>query len=483
MSKSLAEQLALLDEEERERVLEDLDMEQLRWDANFWLRPEQMAPEAREELWNIWLILAGRGFGKSRAGSEWVRERAKYTNQGKLRFGLVARTAADVRDTLIEGESGVLNVHPPSERPEYFSSKRSLVWPNGNTAILFSADEPDQLRGPNFHYAWGDEFAAWKNIPDSSGLTAFDNLRIATRLGSHPQICLTTTPKRVDSVRALLKEAEERPKEVVITRGKTSDNQGNLSEAYISAIYGIYDGTRLARQELSGEMLDDVEGALWDQGMLDTWRSASVPIGAPLRVVGVDPTVADSPGDECGIIVAQCTGDRDLFKRQAWVIEDATIKGSPKEWAERVVDTARKWGAPVVAEKNQGGALIRGAIHQIDSKIPVYEVWSKQGKALRAEPVALAYEQGRVHHLGFFAELESQMTQWVPGETKKSPDRVDALVLALTAMLVLPPKGFGGGVLTAKSVAHRKLPPVRNTNPASSGARRGAVFGAGLKRR
>lgn len=479
MSKSLAEQVALLSDTEREKVLEDLDMEQLQWDAGFWLRPEQMEPPILpgDPMWNIWLILAGRGFGKSRAGSEWVREKAKYTNQGPLRFGLVARTTADVRDTIVEGESGIMNIHPPSEMPEYLSSKRMLKWPNGNTALLFTADEPDQLRGPNFHYAWGDEFAAWKNIPDSSGLTAFDNMRIATRLGEHPQICLTTTPKRVDSVRKLIKEAEDGT--VAITRGKTSDNEGNLSAAYISSIYGIYEGTRLAQQELSGEMLDDVEGALWMQEAIDQWRANTVPIGAPLRVVGVDPTVADRPGDECGIIVATCTGERELFRRQAWVLEDATIQGSPEVWARRAVETARKWGAPIVAEKNQGGVLIRNAIQQIDPKIPVFEVWSKQGKALRAEPVSLAYEQGRVHHLGFFAELESQMTQWVPGD-RKSPDRVDALVLALTAMLVTPPKGFGGGILTAKSVAHRKLPPVR---PPSSSGRRGAVFGAGIKRR
>lgn len=476
MSKSLAEQVASLPEEERLRVLEDLDMEELQWDAHFWLRPEQIAPVPDD--WAIWLILAGRGFGKSRAGSEWVREKARDTAHGTLRFGLVARTAADVRDTIVEGESGILNVHPPSERPEYFPSKRMLKWPNGNVGLLFTADEPDQLRGPNFHYTWGDEFAAWKNVPDSSGLTAFDNMRIATRLGDQPQMCLTTTPKRVDSVRALLKEAEEGG--VVITRGKTSDNEGNLSRTYLDGIYGIYKGTRLAAQELSGEMLDDVEGAMWTQDVIDDFRASTVPIGAPLRVVGVDPTVAERPGDECGIIVAQSSAERDLYMRQAYVIEDATIQGSPEVWAKRAVETARKWGAPIVAEKNQGGVLIRNAIQQIDPTIPVFEVWSKQGKALRAEPVALCYEQGRVHHLGWLPELESQMTQWVPAD-KKSPDRLDALVLAMTALLVTPPKGFGGGILTASTTARRTLPPSRPTR-ASTG-RRGAVFGVGIKKR
>lgn len=477
MAKSLAEKIAMLPEEERIKLLEDVDMEELRWDANFWLRPEQIAPPGD---WNIWMILAGRGFGKSFAGSEWIREVAKDTTQGVLRIGLVARTAADVRDVIVEGPSGILNVHPPSEKPEYYPSKRQLVWPNGNVALLFTADEPDQLRGPNFHYTWGDEFAAWRDIPDASGLTAFDNMRIATRLGKNPQMCLTTTPKRVGSLKKLLKEAEENPERVVITRGKTSDNEGNLSQAYLDAIYGIYAGTKLAQQELSGEMLDDVEGALWAQNVLDDFRAHTIPLGAPLRVVGVDPTVAEKPGDECGIVVAQATGERDLYKRQAWIVEDTTIQGSPEVWARRAAETARKWGAPIVAEKNQGGVLIRNAIQQIDPRIPVFEVWSKQGKALRAEPVALAYEQGRVHHLGFFAELESQITSWVPGDSK-SPDRIDALVLALTALMVSPPKGFGGGILTpSRGAAQRKIPSTRL--PSGSG-RRGAIFGAGIRKR
>ena len=477
MAKSLAEKLALLPPAEREKVLEDLDMEQLQWDATFWLRPEQQAPPGD---WGVWLFMGGRGTGKTRSAAEWVREEAKYTNQGNLRFGLVARTAADVRDTVVDGESGILNVHPPSERPEYFPSKRLLKWPNGNQALLFSSEEPDQLRGPNFHRAWGDEFAAWRDLPDASGLTAFDNLRIATRLGENPKIFLTTTPKKTKSMREILKEAEDYPNRVVITHGKTSDNMGNLSQVYIDSIYGIYEGTRLARQELEGEMMDDVEGALWNEQNLEDFRSRVVPIGAPLRVVGVDPTVAERPNDECGIVVAQSSADKDLFRRQAWVIEDATMKGAPQEWARRVVDVARKWGAPVVAEKNQGGELIKNAIHQIDPNIPVFTVWSKQGKALRAEPVSMAYEQGRVHHVGTFAELESQMTSWQPGDSK-SPDRVDALVFALTALLVTPPKGFGGGHLTAKSMAHRKLPPMRQSGPSTG--RRGAVFGAGIKRR
>ena len=477
MAKSLAEQVALLPEEEREQILADLDPEELQYDWKFWGRPEQQLPE--DPNWNITLALAGRGWGKTRASAEAVREWAKTPN---MRIGLVARTAADVRDVIVEGESGILNITPPSERPDYKPSIRRLIWPNGSQATLHTADEPDSLRGVQYHYAFADEFAAWRQVPDSVGMTAWSNLRIATRLPGPqggPKIFVATTPKKTQALRDLLKEAEENPK-IIVRRGSTRDNAGNLDDSYLRAIEGVYAGTRLARQELEGEMLDDVEGALWSEDLLKTFRSTSIPIGTPLKVVGVDPTVAEHPGDECGIVVMAGTGERDLYRRQAWVLEDATIHGSPEVWAQRVVDTARKWGAPVVAEKNQGGALVRNAIHQIDPTIPVFEVWSKQGKALRAEPISLAYEQGRVHHVGYHAELESQMISWQPGDTK-SPDRIDALVHAATALLVTPPKGFGGGSLIAKSVATRKI-PVARVGSASRGSR-GAVFGVGIKRR
>jgi len=475
VAQSLAEQVALLPEKEREEILRDLDPDELLFDAKFWLRPEQIAPETD---FNIWLYMAGRGAGKTRAASEWVRDKAK-TRRKELRFGLVARTAADVRDVLIEGESGILTVSPPSERPEYYPSKRKLVWPNGHTALAFTADEPDTLRGPQFDYAWGDEVAAWRQMPDAAGMTAWDNLRVATRLGNNPQICVTTTPKRVELMRKLLKEADEKSS-VVVTKGKTSDNLGNLSEAYMEGIYGVYGGTRMALQELDGEMLDDVDGALWVQELLDDFRASIIALGAPLKVIGVDPTVAERPGDECGIVVCVATADREMYKRQAWVIEDATIHGSPETWAQRVVDTARKWSAPVVAEINQGGALVKNAIHQIDPHIPVFEVHSKHGKQLRAEPVALAYEQGRVHHLGVLAELETQMTQWIPGEGK-SPDRIDALVHALTALLIKPPQGFGAGPITARSPNGYKRVPSTRSEVTRTRSRGGRVINPGSR--
>ena len=452
MGKSLMELIALLPPEEQAAILADMDMDSLIWDWKSWGRPEQQAPEGD---WNIWLTLAGRGFGKTRMAAEWVREEAKYTNEGQLRFGLVARTAADVRDVIVEGESGIMNISPPSEKPLYEPSKRRLTWPNGNTATLFTADEPDGLRGPQFHRAWGDEIAAWRQTPDAAGMTAFDNLRVGTRLGANPKMILTTTPKRVPVLYQLIEEAKKDPK-VVITRGSTFDNAGNLAGTYLNAITGVYEGTSLARQELYGEMLDDIDGALWSEEMIANTRHSAMPMGIPLRVIGVDPSVAENPRDECGIVVCAATADRDLYKREAWVLEDATVHGSPEVWANKVVEMARKWMCPVVAEVNQGGALVRNAINAIDPNVKVLEVHSKHGKALRAEPTVLAYEQGRVHHVGFLAELESQMTFWVPGEGK-SPDRVDALVHALTALLIKPPQGFVGGRLKAKSPAQRRI--------------------------
>jgi phage terminase large subunit-like protein len=460
MGKSLAQIIAAMSDEEKAEVLAGLDPDALQWDWSFWGRPEQQRPQGDD--WNIWMYLAGRGAGKTRTASEWVREEAKYTNTGQRRFALVARTAADVRDVIVEGESGIINVTPPSERPLYEPSKRRLTWPNGNTATCFTADEPDSLRGPQFTHAWGDEVAAWRQTPDGAGLTAFENLRIGTRLGKNPKIMITTTPKRVPLLYELLREADTNPGKVIITKGSTMDNSGNLSAAYMDGILGVYEGTRLAAQELYGEMLSDVEGALWTVELIDRTRELVMPHGAPLRCIGVDPSVAENPRDECGIIVVASTGDRDLYKRQSWVLEDASILGSPDVWANKVVAMARKWGCPVIAEVNQGGALVRNAINTIDPTVKVLEVHSKYGKALRAEPITLAYEQNRVHHVGYLADLESQMTAWIPGEGK-SPDRVDALVHALTALLIKPPAGFVGGRITAKSPAGRKIPNIRNT--------------------
>lgn len=444
MARSLAEQVALLPESERKAILNGFDPDALLWDWSFWGRPEQRPPQ--HDNWSVYLYSGGRGSGKTRAAAEWIRDVAKQPNK---RIGLVARTSADVRDVIVEGDSGIIGVTPPSERPEWQPSKRKLTWPNGTTALAFTADEPDQLRGPQFDYAWGDEIAAWRQVPDALGLTAWDNLRIATRLGETPQIMLTSTPKKVPVFRGLMKEAEDPTSGVIVVSGSTKDNAGNLSRVYLDAIYGIYEGTKLAQQELEGILLDAVEGALWAEGTIEAARVAQLPPRAGLLgLVGVDPTVAERPGDECGIVVCLATNEREVYKRQGYVVEDATVMGSPEVWASAAVSAARRWGLPIVAETNQGGALVKAAIQAVDPGVPVVEVHSMVGKALRAEPVSLGYEQGRVHHLGVHADLETQMTTWIPGEGR-SPDRVDALVHALTALMVRPPVGFTGGSLVA----------------------------------
>ncbi len=465
-SSSLASRLANMSPQLRSKLSIDRSLaEEIQWNWRTWARPEQLPPD--HDDWSIWLFLAGRGAGKTRAAAEWVREKARISGQGQLRFALVARTAADVRDVIVEGESGIMSITPPSEQPLYEPSKRRLTWPNGNTATCFTADEPDSLRGPQCHFAWADEIAAWRQSPDAAGMTSWDNLRVAARLGTNPQIVATTTPKRVPLLYNLLDEKDKTGR-VYVTRGSTLDNRGNLSQSYIDAITGVYAGTRLAQQELYGEMLDDVEGALWTLDMIEEARESQFPINAPLRIIGVDPSVSEKPKDECGIVVCAANADRDLYKRHAWVLEDATVHGGPQEWASTVVSMAKKYGCPVVAEVNQGGALVRNAIQAIDPSVKVLEVHSKHGKSLRAEPIVLSYEQRRVHHVDYLPELESQMTSWVPGESRGSPDRVDALVHALTALLIKPPEGYVGGRITARSVASKRMPPLR---PNSGGAK------------
>lgn len=475
------EQIAELPESDRMAALHGLDLNELAWDWAMWSRAEQVPP--KDDSWDVGLALAGRGFGKTRMAAEWVREKARDTSQGPLRFLLVARTAADVREVLIEGESGIMAVSPPHERPLYEPSKRRLTWPNGNQAFCTSADEPDSLRGVQAHYSWGDELAAWRFPEEKGSLSAWDNLRIATRLGNNPQILATTTPKRVKVLFNLLEEekrykaGDKNAARIWITRGSTYDNAGNMANAYLAGITGIYGGTILAKQELEGQMLEAIEGALWDSQIIEAAREHALPPLTPLRVIGVDPSVAENPGDFCGIVVCASTAEYDLFKRSAWVLEDATIKGSPTVWAQKVVDMSRKWGAPVIAEYNQGHALIANAIHQIDPTIPVYPVHSKVGKKLRAEPITLAYQQGRVHHVGeSMIDLETEMITWDPETSKKSPDRVDALVHALTALLIEPPKGFTGGKVRAKSYSDRRI-----STKTATGARLGKSGRGGFR--
>jgi phage terminase large subunit-like protein len=317
--------------------------------------------------------------------------------------------------------------------------------------------------------------AAWNHIPGVDGLTAWDNAQIATRLPGRTddernKILTTTTPKRVPAMQDLMKREG---RDVIFTRGSTLENAGNLGEGYLKFIFGMYAGTRMEQQELHGIMLDEVEGALWSDELINSARIDYMPVGLPLKVIAVDPSMAQEPTDECGIVVCGATAQRNLTQRHAYVLEDASVHGAPEVWAKEVVRMWEYWQCPVVAEVNQGGALVKSMIHSINPAVPVIEVHARQGKAIRAEPVTLKYDQRRVHHRGWFGELEAQMTSWVPGETKKSPDRVDALVYAITALLIKPPSLLGGGLMRAKSPAKNRLPGKIAGLP-RGGGRRGA---------
>lgn len=465
---SLAEQLSLMPLDEQEAVMREMDPEAAIYDWNIWGRPEQLCPQGQ---WHLWAAVAGRGFGKTRLLAEWVRKVAR--EHPGCRIALVARTAADCRDVIINGESGIMAVCPPNERPEYFPSRRSLEFPNGSVATHFSAAEPDQLRGPQFHFAAVDELAAWNHVPGMDGLTAWDQVQVACRLGDNPQIVVATTPKRVPAMRALLERVNEPG--VRITRGSTMRNRGNLSANYLDLMASLYAGTAIGRQELEGLLLDDVEGALWTEQLINEHRAkALIDVGAlPFRVVAVDPSVAENPRDECGIVVVGATAHRDVHKRHAYVLEDATVHGSPGIWAKRVVEVCKKWKcAGIVAEGNQGAELVRMAIQAVDPTMRVFMIHARQNKALRAEPVVTAYEKGRVHHVAYLPELETQMTGWEPGVSKKSPDRVDALVYGVSASILKPPKGlFSLGSIRARSAAGHRLPVKKS----SYGGHRGGV--------
>lgn len=453
---SLEIQLAKLDESEREKVLEGQDPRVLKESWDFHGRPDQLAATHSESPTIV--FVGGRGVGKSQTASEFVRDKInRKPFDQKLRFGLVSRTTADVRDTIIKGDSGLIATFPPSQRPEYIAHLREVRFHDGSVGLCFSSQEPDQIRGPQFHASVADELAAWDFTPDDSGLTAWDNLQIATRLGQNPQIFAATTPRRIAAIKKLYKEANEGNRVHLVTGASTYDNP-YLSSTYMETMTGLYGGTRLARQELRGELIGDVEGAMWSLAQIDDLRIPikAMPDDLPLVVVGVDPSVSERPKDECGIVVARATGHRNPLKRFAYVVGDFSVHGAPPVWANKVVEVARAFNAPVIAERNQGGMLIKNAIHTIDPTIRVRTVWAKKGKELRAEPVTLAYDQRRVIHAGEFPQLEDQMTTWVRDDGI-SPDRMDAMVYALTALVVSASYRSGIAPSKVKSSGRRQI--------------------------
>lgn len=369
--------------------------------------------------WFTWLILTGRGWGKSRTGAEYIRQRV---DAGYSRIALVAETAADARDVLVEGESGILAISPPWNKPKYEPSKRRLTWPSGAMASTFSGDEPDQLRGPQFDTAWVDELAKYKYPQE-----AWDNLMFGLRLGMDPRAIVTTTPRPIPIIKMLLSDPD-----TIVTRGSLYENFENLAPSFVAKIKARYEGTRLGRQEIAGEVLDDNPGALWKrEEMIEAHRVTKHPDLARI-VVAVDPQGSTVSG-ETGIVVAGVAmiGDTPHF----YVLEDATLSASPDEWGRAAVTAYHKYHADrIVGEKNYGGDMVENTIKVIDRRVAYEGVTASRGKQLRAEPVAAFYEQGRGHHVGTFPLLEDELAQWEPG--LPSPNRLDALVWAGTELML-----------------------------------------------
>lgn len=427
-----------LSEAEREGVLREL----FDW-RKYWARPEQIWPEGE---WSTWVANAGRGWGKTRAGSEAIREKALA---GGLRIALIARTVPDVRDVVTEGESGLLVISPPWECPHYEPSKRRLTWPRpqitkvapagriaiGNQASVattFSADEPEQLRGPQFHLAWCDELASWRYLN-----RAWDNLQFGLRLGTDPRAIVTTTPRPLKFLRDLIKDPS-----TVTTGGSTYENVANLAPKFLAKIRRDYEGTNLGRQELHAEILEEAEGALWKREWIERDRIMdirNIPGHLSRIVVAVDPAASTTEqSSETGIVVAGCAEIQIPGRgavRHFYVLEDVSEHYTPHGWGTEAVNALARWrGDRIIGEANNGGDMVESTVRTVDADAPFRKVHASRGKDARAEPISALYEQRRVHHVGGFTALEDQLTNWVPRSGDDSPDRLDAMVWALTEL-------------------------------------------------
>lgn len=423
---SLIESLASLPSKEQQAflaTLTDEDAEFLLWDWNAWARPNQLSPEHRK--WLVWVILAGRGYGKTRAGAEWVR---KQVYAGKRRIALVAETHKDLEEVMVYGESGLANVFPPHERPHITSKPMRITFHTGAVALGYNATEPGQLRGPQFDAAWCDELAKWKKARDT-----WDMLQFALRLGEDPQALVTTTPQPIPVLKEILKDPD-----TVVTKGSTYENRTNLAGSFLRKVEKRYGGTRLGRQELDAELLDDLPGALWTRENLDNNRVVLSDLPEMRRiVVAVDPSGTsgeEDDGDSIGIVVAGLGMDE-----RGYVLADRTCKLSPDGWGREAVAAYYHFLADkLVAERNFGGAMVEHVIRTIDKNVNYQEVTASRGKIARAEPVAALYEQNRVSHLPDLLELEDQMCNMAASgyAGEGSPDRMDAAVWALTDLML-----------------------------------------------
>jgi len=380
-------------------------------------RPKQLPPSGE---WRVWLILAGRGFGKTRTGAETLRA---WIAQGLYRrIALIGETESDVRHVMVEGDSGILNVHHPEERPTYESSRRQIIWKNGAIATCFSAQAEGQLRGPQFDLAWVDELAKFPN-PEA----VWDQLMLALRLGNQPRVIVTTTPRNIPFIKKLCESTD-----VIITHGSTFENKGNLARSFIDYVSRHYKGSRLGRQELLGELLTDTAGALWTPTLLEKARADYSESPLTRIVVAIDPAVTSGQkSDETGIIVA---GLND--RGHGVILSDLSGKMSTLEWTQKAAEAYHTFNADrVVAEVNQGGDMVEIMLRQLDPSISYRAVRATRGKLTRAEPIASLYEQGKVFHKEHMEELERQLCSYTT-TSAKSPDRMDALVWALTDLML-----------------------------------------------
>lgn len=442
--------------------LTDEEADELLHTWELWARPNQLEPEPilpNGEHWVTWLILAGRGFGKTRTGSETV---IKWVREGTCkRIALIAQDSADARDVMVEGESGILACSPRDFMPKYEPSKRRLTWPNGAVATLFSAEDFDSLRGPQFDGAWLDELCKWRYASE-----AWDNLQFGLRLGDHPRQIITTTPRPMKLLKEIILRSDTH-----ITKGSTMENLANLAPPFRKQVIDKYEGTRIGRQELNAELLDDLPGALWSRTMLEETRIRPVDSVTPVRlpdfvkvIVAVDPAkeidgkkrnkegkVIETRAAETGITVVAKDSNG-----QGYLLEDLSMNGTPEEWGRIAVQAYDDWAADsIVYEANQGGemvaAVLRGAAKSAKEDgvrdtdfVPLKAVHATRGKYVRAEPVSQLYEQGKIHHVGFFPELEDQLCEYTPdGNMGYSPDRMDALVWGFTELMVGTMKGQG----------------------------------------
>lgn len=395
---------------------EEIDPDAFDWEAN--ARPSQRWPRG---IWRVWLILAGRGFGKTRTGSEIVNQVA---NSNKVaRIALVGETAADVRDVMVEGPDGILRRAHPKLRPDYEPSKRRLSWPNGCTATTYAGVDPEQLRGPQHGFAWVDELAKF-----ACAQQTWDNLMFGLRMGDDPRCLVTTTPRPIPLIRALLRRDGM---DLRLVRGSTYENRANLPEAFLTEILDRYEGTTLARQELYAELVDETPGAIWSRRVIDEHRVATAPKLA-YTVVGVDPSAAaKGSGDACGIVVAGVAEGADPH---VYVLADLTLNAGPHEWAAAVARACDAFGARyVVAEGNQGGDMVRQVLETADRRMPIRIVTATKSKAARAERIQVLDHRGLVHHVGALPRLEDEMVNWIPGQS--SPNRIDALVWAVSRLI------------------------------------------------